>query len=113
MKTNRQKKKKDCYQRTILEANVNTKEQSWKHSSNSNTLSFVTKTEVPKDKNRILKEMMNFMLIDSGAPPNLWGEAILTANSILNRIPHKKNSKTLYEMWIKLRPIHIKCGAVL
>jgi len=57
--------------------------------------------------------MMNFMLIDSGAPPNLWGEAILTANSILNRIPHKKNSKTLYEMWIKLRPIHIKCGAVL
>ena len=33
---------------------------------------------------------MNAMLISSGAPQNLWGEAILTANSILNKVSHKK-----------------------
>ncbi|KAG7552374.1 Zinc finger CCHC-type [Arabidopsis thaliana x Arabidopsis arenosa] len=54
---------------------------------------------VAERKNRTLKEMMNSMLNDSGAPSNLWGEAILTANSILNKIPHKKCDKTPYEMW--------------
>ena len=31
---------------------------------------------VAKRKNRTLKEMMNAMLVSSGAPLNLWGEAI-------------------------------------
>jgi len=34
---------------------------------------------VTERKNRILKEMMNDMLISSTAPNNLWGEALLTA----------------------------------
>ena len=38
----------------------------------------------------MLKEMVYFMLVSSGAPQNLWGEALLTANYILNRVPHKK-----------------------
>jgi len=41
-------------------------------------------------KNIILKEMINSMLVSSGAPENLWGEALLTANYILNRVPYKK-----------------------
>ena len=40
-------------------------------------------------KNRPLKEMMNVLMINSGSPQNLWGEAILTANKILNRVPHR------------------------
>ncbi|XP_074591677.1 mitogen-activated protein kinase kinase kinase YODA-like [Curcuma longa] len=32
-------------------------------------------------------------------PQNLWGEAILSANHILNKIPHKKSDKTPYELW--------------
>ncbi|BFG40858.1 hypothetical protein CerSpe_271320 [Prunus speciosa] len=29
----------------------------------------------------------------------MWGEALLTANTILNRIPHKTSNKSPYEVW--------------
>ena len=54
---------------------------------------------VAERKNRTLKEMMNAMLISSGLPQNLWGEAILSANYILNKLPQKKLDKTPYELW--------------
>ena len=41
-------------------------------------------------KNRTLKEMMNALMIKSGSPRNLWGEAILTAILILKRVPDLK-----------------------
>ena len=47
---------------------------------------------VAERKNRTLKEMMNAMLISSGLPQNLWGEAILSTNYILNRIPPKRTN---------------------
>lgn len=59
---------------------------------------------IAERKNRTLKEMMNAMLISSGAPQNLWGEAILTANYILNKVPHKKLDKTPYELWKGRKP---------
>lgn len=62
---------------------------------------------VAERKNRTLKEMMNSMLNNSGAPPSLWAEAILTANSVLNKIPPKKSDKTPYECG-KIRFPHIK-----
>ena len=34
---------------------------------------------VAERKNRTLKEMMNALLINSGLPQNMWGEALLTA----------------------------------
>ena len=34
---------------------------------------------VAERKNRTLKEMMNYLLVSSSAPNNLWGEAILFA----------------------------------
>ncbi|PHT56456.1 hypothetical protein CQW23_04942 [Capsicum baccatum] len=40
-------------------------------------------------KNHTLKEMMNALLISSGLLQNLLGKAILIANRILNRVPHK------------------------
>ncbi|CAN0838583.1 Retrovirus-related Pol polyprotein from transposon TNT 1-94 [Linum grandiflorum] len=43
--------------------------------------------------------MMNAMLISSGVPLNLWGEAAMAATHILNRVPHKKLDKTPYELW--------------
>ena len=43
--------------------------------------------------------MMNVMLISSGLPQNLWGEALLSKNYILNRLPHKKLDKTPNELW--------------
>jgi hypothetical protein len=41
---------------------------------------------VAERKNRTLKEMMNAMLVSSSAPNNLWGEALLTACFVQNRI---------------------------
>ena len=42
---------------------------------------------ITERKNRTLKEMVNSMHVSSGASQDLWGEALLTANYILNRVP--------------------------
>ena len=54
---------------------------------------------IAERKNRTLKEMMNAMLISSGLHQNLWGEAFLSANYILNKLPHKKLDNTSYSLW--------------
>ena len=54
---------------------------------------------VGKRKNRTLKEMMNAMLIIFSLPQNMWGEAILSTNYLLNKVPKKKAKKTPYEFW--------------
>ena len=54
---------------------------------------------IAEHKNRKLKEIMNVMLISSRLPQNLWGEALLLANYILNKLPHKKLDKTPYTLW--------------
>ena len=42
---------------------------------------------------------MNAMLISSGLPQNMWGEAVFSANYLLNKIPRKQEDKTSYELW--------------
>ncbi|GJY90795.1 zinc finger, CCHC-type containing protein [Tanacetum coccineum] len=54
---------------------------------------------VAKRKNRALKEMVNSMLSYSGLSEGFWGEAILTACYLLNRVPNKRNKTTPYELW--------------
>ncbi|KAG7567884.1 Ribonuclease H-like superfamily [Arabidopsis thaliana x Arabidopsis arenosa] len=54
---------------------------------------------VAERKNRTLKEMMNAMLQESRLAQNLWGEAWLTTNHILNKIPHKVTGNTPHELW--------------
>ena len=54
---------------------------------------------IAERKNRTLKDMVNSMLNSSGLPHYMWREALLTANTILNRIPHKKTSESPYELW--------------
>ena len=44
---------------------------------------------VVERKNCTLKKMMNAMLISPGLPQNMWGEAILTTNYLLNKVPKK------------------------
>ena len=61
---------------------------------------------IAERKNRTLKEMMNAMLLSSGLPQNLWGEALLSANYILNKMPHKKTLKTPYELWKGHKPCY-------
>ena len=59
---------------------------------------------VAERKNRTLVELTNVMLIESHAPLNFWGEAILTACYVLNRVPHKKSKLTPFELWKGYKP---------
>ena len=54
---------------------------------------------VAERNNRTLKEMMNSLLVSASAPSNMWGEAILFACHLQNRISYKKIDKTPYELW--------------
>ncbi|KAD7117956.1 hypothetical protein E3N88_05224 [Mikania micrantha] len=59
---------------------------------------------IAERKNRTLKEMMNAMLISSGMSQDMWGEAILSATYLLNKIPFKKKDVTPYELWMGRKP---------
>lgn len=56
------------------------------------------KNGLAPQKNRTLIELMNSMLLSSSLSNNMWGEAVLYACYILNRVPHKKLDKTSYEL---------------
>ncbi|GJX23326.1 retrovirus-related pol polyprotein from transposon TNT 1-94 [Tanacetum coccineum] len=59
---------------------------------------------IAKRKNRTLKEMVNAMLISSGLSQDMWGEAILTATYLLNKIPRKEKEETPYKLWMERKP---------
>ena len=67
------------------------------------------------EKNRTLKDMVNSMLISFGAPQNLWREALLTINYILNRAPQNKLDFIPFKLWHgrRLPTITSRCGGVL
>jgi len=48
--------------------------------------------------------MDNSLLSNSGLSCGFWGEALLTACHILNRVPQKRNKVTPYELWNKRKP---------
>ena len=50
-------------------------------------------------KNRTLVDMVNAMILSAKLPFNLWGEALLTACHVHNRVPSKKIKVSLYELW--------------
>ena len=59
---------------------------------------------VGKKKNRTLTELTNVMLIEFGALLHFWGEAILTACHVLNRVLYEKSHTTHFEMWKGHKP---------
>ncbi|GKF72059.1 zinc finger, CCHC-type containing protein, partial [Tanacetum coccineum] len=59
---------------------------------------------ISERKNRVLKEMVNSMLSYSRLSQGFWGEAMLTACYLLNRVPNKRNMITPYELWTKRKP---------
>ena len=59
---------------------------------------------IAERKNKTLKEMMNVVLVSSGLSSNMWGEAILSTCHIQNKVPHKKTSKTHFELWDGRKP---------
>nr|GEW10857.1 hypothetical protein [Tanacetum cinerariifolium] len=54
---------------------------------------------VAERKTRALKEMVNSMLSYLSLSEGFWGESMLTACYLLNRVPNKRNKTTPYELW--------------
>ena len=59
---------------------------------------------VAERKNRTLTDLVNAMLNSAGMSKAWWGEAVLTACHILNRVPTKNSEVTPYEGWGKRKP---------
>ena len=59
---------------------------------------------VAERKNRYLVEMARSMLVDSGLPNKYWGEAIITANHMQNRLPVTGRDNTPYQTWTGRKP---------
>lgn len=59
---------------------------------------------VAERKNRTLVEMARCMLIDAGLPNQFWGEAVVTANYIQNRVLTRVKKRTPYELWYGRKP---------
>jgi len=55
-------------------------------------------------KNRTLVEMTRCMLCDANMPNKYWGEAILMANHIQNRLPTKATGRPPCERWYNKLP---------
>ena len=66
---------------------------------------------VAERMNRTLFDMACTMLDSSGAPLELWGEAVLAATHIRNRLPSRTlDGKTPHEAWTGQKPMigHIR-----
>ncbi|GJY11896.1 zinc finger, CCHC-type containing protein [Tanacetum coccineum] len=59
---------------------------------------------IAERKNRTLMDIVNSMMSHSGLSSGYWGEALLTACYILNRVPSKRSIKTPYELWNRRTP---------
>ena len=59
---------------------------------------------VAERRNRTLMDMVRSMLCNSKLPRSMWTEALKTAAYILNRVPTKAVSKTLFELFKDWKP---------
>nr|CAE05066.1 OSJNBa0094P09.5 [Oryza sativa Japonica Group]CAE05129.1 OSJNBa0079F16.21 [Oryza sativa Japonica Group] len=59
---------------------------------------------IAERKNRTLPDLVNAMLDTAGLPKAWWGEALLTSNHVLNRVPNRNKDKTPYEICIGRKP---------
>ncbi|KAI5339875.1 hypothetical protein L3X38_019148 [Prunus dulcis] len=59
---------------------------------------------ISERRNRTLKDMIRSMMSCTNLPIFLWGEALKTANYILNRTPTKSINRIPYEVWNGRKP---------
>jgi hypothetical protein len=55
---------------------------------------------ITERKNHMLTDSVNAMLDTAGLSKAWWGEALLTASHVLNRILNRNKETTPYEIWI-------------
>jgi len=58
---------------------------------------------IAERKNRTLTDLVNAMLETARLSKEWWGEAILTASHVLNRVPTRNKEKTPFKEWEKKR----------
>lgn len=59
---------------------------------------------VAERKNRYLMEAVRSMLIDANLPNTYWGEAVMTATYLQNKLPTRIMQMTPYESWHNRKP---------
>jgi transposase InsO family protein len=59
---------------------------------------------VAERRNRTLFDMVRSMMAQANLPIFFWGDALLTAAYILNRVPSKFVSSTPYKLWNDVEP---------
>ena len=59
---------------------------------------------VAERRNRTLLDMTRSMMAQANLPISFWGDALLTAAYILNRVPSQSVSSTPYELWKGEKP---------
>lgn len=59
---------------------------------------------VAERRNRYLKEMTMCMLLDAGLDAKYWGEAVLTATYLQNRLPSRSIGMSPFERWYGRKP---------
>lgn len=59
---------------------------------------------VAERRNRTLLDMVRSMMAQANLPISYWGDALLTATYILNRVPSKSVPLTPYELWNNRKP---------
>jgi transposase InsO family protein len=59
---------------------------------------------VAERRNRTLFDMVRLMMTQANLPISFWGDTLLTAVYILNRVPSKSVSSTPYELWNGVKP---------
>ncbi|KAL0396346.1 UNVERIFIED_CONTAM: Copia protein [Sesamum calycinum] len=65
---------------------------------------------IAERRNRTLLEMARSMMVQANIPISFWGDAILTASYILNRVPSKSVPSTPYELWHGRKPSYVMYG---
>ncbi|KAG5524057.1 hypothetical protein RHGRI_030902 [Rhododendron griersonianum] len=60
---------------------------------------------VVERRNRTLLDMVRSMMAHANLPISFWGDALLSAAYILNRVPSKSVSSTPYELWTGRKPV--------
>ena len=59
---------------------------------------------VAERRNRTLLEMVRSMMAQANLHITYWGDALLTATYVLNRVPSKSVSTTPFELWTGRKP---------
>ena len=59
---------------------------------------------VAERRNRTLLDIVRSMMAQANLPISFWGDALLTANYILNCVPSQSVSSTPYKLWKGKKP---------